>query len=152
MVRICSVCQYSLTGVLDNEGIAVILCEPELEHKYRTLAQGNTTLESSLHQNLAEHLNSEIALGTISTVENAKEWLRNSFLFRRIQKNPHHYAIGKNENQTWEEKVDEIVMQSILNLRDTQLIAYIERDRRLSSTEDGDIMSKVGEFKLCDAL
>jgi ATP-dependent DNA helicase HFM1/MER3 len=108
-------------------------------------------LESSLHQNLAEHLNSEIALGTISTVENAKDWLRNSFLFRRIQKNPHHYAIGKNENQTWEEKVDEIVMQSILNLRDTQLIAYIERDGGLSSTEYGDIMSKVGVFKLCDA-
>ena len=85
-------------------------------------------------------------------MESAKDWLRNSFLFRRIQKNPHHYDIGKNENQTWEEKVDEIVMQSILSLRDTQLIAYIERDGRLSSTEYGDVMSKVREFKLCGAL
>ncbi|KAI9571366.1 DEAD-domain-containing protein [Boletus coccyginus] len=126
----------------DDEGTAIVLCEPELEHKYRTLAQGNTTLESSLHQNLAEHLNSEIGLGTISSVENAKDWLRHSFLFRRIQKNPRHYDIGKDENQTWEEKVDEIVMQSIHSLRDTQLIAYIEGDGKLSSTEYGDVMSK----------
>lgn len=143
-----STCLYSLTGYLDDEGVAIILCEPELEHKYRTLAQGNTALESSLHQNLAEHLNSEIGLGTISTVENAKDWLRHSFLFRRIQKNPHHYDIGKNENQTWKEKVDEIVMQSILGLRDTQLIEYTERDGKLSSTEYGDVMSKVGELEL----
>ncbi|KAG6376315.1 DEAD-domain-containing protein [Boletus reticuloceps] len=127
---------------VNDEGIALILCEPELEHKYRTLAQGNTALESSLHQNLAEHLNSEIGLGTISTVENAKDWLRRSFFFRRIQKNPHHYDIGKNEGQTWREKVDEIVMQSIHSLRDTKLIEYTERDGRLSSTEYGDVMSK----------
>lgn len=91
-------------------------------------------------------------MGTISSVENAKDWLRRSFLFRRIQKNPRHYEIGKNENQTWKEKVDEIVMQSILSLRDTQLIAYNEKDRRLSSTEYGDVMSKVGVFRFCDVL
>lgn len=129
--------------LLDNEGIAIILCEPELEHKYRTLAQGNTTLESSLHRNLAEHINSEIGLGTISNVENAKEWLRHSFLFRRIQKNPRHYDIGKYEKQTWEENIDEIVTQSILSLRDSQLVTYNEGDGRLSTTEYGDIMSKV---------
>lgn len=147
-----TVCPYSLTCVLDDEGTAIILCEPELELKYRALTQGNTTLESSLHQNLAEHLNSEIGLGTISTVESAEGWLRHSFLFRRIQKNPRHYDIGKNENQTWKEKVDEIVMQSIFSLRNTQLIEYTEKDGKLSSTEYGDIMSKVGVFKLCDNL
>ncbi|KAF8844441.1 P-loop containing nucleoside triphosphate hydrolase protein [Paxillus ammoniavirescens] len=127
----------------DDEGVAIILCETGLEHKYRALAQGTTTLESSLHQNLAEHLNSEISLGTISNVETAKDWLRRSFLFRRIQKNPRHYDIGKDEKQTWQEKIDEIVMQSILNLRETQLIASTDRDGELCSTEYGDIMSKV---------
>ncbi|KAF9227710.1 P-loop containing nucleoside triphosphate hydrolase protein [Gyrodon lividus] len=126
----------------DDEGVAIILCETDLEHKYRALAQGTTTLESSLHQHLAEHLNSEISLGTISNVETAKDWLRCSFLFRRIQKNPRHYDIGKDDNQTWQEKIDEIVMQSILSLRETQLIAYTEMDGELCSTEYGDVMSK----------
>jgi len=45
-------------------------------------------------------------------------------------------------------------MQSIHSLRDTQLIAYTEEDGRLSSTEYGDVMSKVGasNLNLCDAL
>lgn len=38
-------------------------------------------------------------------------------------------------------------MESILSLRDTQLIAYNEREGGLSSTEYGDVMSKVGVFK-----
>ncbi|EGN95664.1 hypothetical protein SERLA73DRAFT_76746 [Serpula lacrymans var. lacrymans S7.3] len=52
----------------DTEGVAVILCEAELEHKYRALVQGTTNLESSLHLNLTEHLNSEIGLGTIANI------------------------------------------------------------------------------------
>ncbi|KAH7889514.1 hypothetical protein F5I97DRAFT_1994977 [Phlebopus sp. FC_14] len=126
----------------DAEGIAIILCETELEHKYRALAQGTTTLESRLHENLTEHLNSEIGLGTISNVETAKDWIRRSFLFRRIQKNPQHYDIGKEETQTWQEKIDEVVIQSIYSLRETRLITFSERDGGLCSTEYGDIMSK----------
>ena len=131
---------------LDKDGIAIILCEAELETKYKALIQGNTVLESSLHTNISEHLNSEIGLGTITNVASAKQWLRGSFLFQRIQKNPQHYALGKGDNQTWEERVDDLVMQSIDKLRETQLIEVGGEGReadKLSSTEYGDIMSKV---------
>lgn len=43
-------------------------------------------------------------------------------------------------------------MQGIISLRDTQLIAYNEKDGKLSSTEYGDVMSKVRVFRLCDVL
>jgi ATP-dependent DNA helicase HFM1/MER3 len=133
--------------VADKEGIAIILCETELEQKYRELVQGKTIVESSLHTNLSEHINSEIGLGTITNVRSAKEWLRSSFLFQRIQKNPAHYALGKGENQSWEERVDDMVMQSVEKLRDTKLIAEAQagdKSGALASTEFGDIMSKVG--------
>ncbi|KAJ6618834.1 Sec63 Brl domain-containing protein [Mycena sp. CBHHK59/15] len=129
----------------DKEGIAIILCETELEGKYRELVQGKTILESCLHTNLSEHINSEIGLGTITNIRSAKEWLRNSFLFQRIQKNPVHYALGKDADQSWEDRVDDMVMQSVAKLRETDLIAGAEaRDTSgaLSSTEFGDIMSK----------
>ncbi|KAF8205795.1 hypothetical protein K438DRAFT_2014648 [Mycena galopus ATCC 62051] len=129
----------------DKDGIAIILCETELEQKYRELVQGKTIVESSLHTNLSEHINSEIGLGTITNVRSAKEWLRSSFLFQRIQKNPAHYALGKGENQSWEERVDDMVMQSVEKLRDTQLIAEAQvgdKTGALVSTEFGDIMSK----------
>jgi len=111
------------------------------------LIQGNTVLESSLHTNISEHLNSEIGLGTITNVASAKQWLRGSFLFQRIRKNPQHYALGKGDSQTWEERVDDLVMQSIDKLQETQLIEVGAEGRgtdKLSSTEYGDIMSKVG--------
>ncbi|KAJ8469377.1 hypothetical protein ONZ45_g16911 [Pleurotus djamor] len=130
----------------DKDGIAIILCETELEDKYRALAQGQTVLESSLHSNLSEHLNSEIALGTITNLDSAKTWLRGSFLFQRIKQNPNYYSLGKEDDQTWEQRVDDLVMQSIERLQETQLVEYDAWNSRggggLASTDYGDIMSK----------
>ena len=129
----------------DKDGVAIILCENELEQKYKSLVQGRTVLESSLHLNLSEHLNSEIGLGTIFDVDSAKKWLHSSFFSRRIQKNPRHYSLGKEDNQSWEDRVDDLVMQSITNLQKTELVKYAAGgDAGLRSTEYGDIMSKVG--------
>lgn len=123
------------------------MCEAQLESKYRELAQGRTVLESSLHLNLAEHLNSEIGLGTISNIALAKKWLRSSFLFQRIQRNPSHYAIATGENYTT--IVDGLVLESIQQLERTQLVqtdSKISGD--LSSTQFGEIMSKVNHLFL----
>ncbi|KAI0748557.1 Sec63 Brl domain-containing protein [Daedaleopsis nitida] len=125
----------------DKEGVAVIMCEQELEAKYKALAQGQTVLESSLHLSLAEHLNSEIALGTITDMETAKEWLHNSFLYRRLQKNPGHYDVKKEGNRTWEERMDDLVTHSVLALQQAQMVDQ-DNDNVLSSTDYGDIMSK----------
>lgn len=138
---------YSYT---DKDGIGIIMCEQELVNKYETLAQGQTVLESSLHCNLAEHLNSEIGLGTITNITAAKDWLKNSFLFRRITKNPNHYSLGKGHDQTWEQRVDDLVMHSIMKLKDTELIEYADdgSSEWLSSTDYGDIMSKVRPLRI----
>ncbi|KAH9950191.1 P-loop containing nucleoside triphosphate hydrolase protein [Amylocystis lapponica] len=127
----------------DKEGVAIIMCETELEEKYKNLVQGRTQLESSLHLNLSEHINSEIGLGTITNLESAKDWLRNSFLFQRIQKNPKHYAIGKENDQTWQDRIDVMVTQSVSKLQETQLVTNTEEtDGSFASTDFGDIMSK----------
>lgn len=113
-------------------------------HKYQALVQGTTVLESCLHLNLTEHINSEIGLGTIRDVDSAKRWLHNSFLFQRIKQNPRHYAIGKEGNQSWEERIDDMVTESIKKLQEGQLVVVPDKgDSALSSTEYGEIMSKV---------
>ncbi|KII88121.1 hypothetical protein PLICRDRAFT_698570 [Plicaturopsis crispa FD-325 SS-3] len=130
----------------DKEGVAIILCEAELEGKYKALTHGKTILESTLHHTLSEHLNSEIGLGTITSLASAKTWLRESFLFQRIQKNPGHYAMGREEGQTWEERVDGLVLDSVGRLREAELVEFAgvdeEGEGELGSTEYGDIMSK----------
>lgn len=121
------------------------MCESSLEAKYTALVQGHTVLESCLHTNLSEHLNSEIGLGTIDNISSAKAWLKKSFLFQRIKQNPNYYALGKNDNQTWEERVDDLVMQSVEKLKQTKLVEHRGDSARgdLGSTDFGDIMSKV---------
>lgn len=119
------------------------MCEQELETKYRTLAQGQTVLESSLHLSLSEHLNSEIALGTITNMDTAKAWLHNSFLYRRMRKNPSHYDMKKEGNKSWEESMDELVTQSVATLKQAEMVIQDDESDALSSTEYGDIMSKV---------
>jgi len=119
------------------------MCEVELEQKYKALVQGKTILESTLHINLAEHLNSEIGLGTITDVNTAKDWLRASFLYQRMQHNPGYYALELDDKKTVRESVDDLVMQSIAQLEKTKLVNHGGSNGKLSSTEFGEIMSKV---------
>lgn len=119
------------------------MCEQELEAKYKALAQGQSVLESSLHRSLPEHLNSEIALGTITNMVNARKWLHSSFLYQRIQKNPAHYDMRREGNRTWEDSIDELVTQSVSTLKGAEMVNHDAEDDQLSSTDYGDIMSKV---------
>ena len=130
----------------DREGVAIIMCESTLENKYRALGQSQTTLESFLHTNLAEHLNSEIGLGTIRNMETAKEWIRHSFMFRRLAQNPHRYMPNE---QPWKDGLDDMISKCLDDLRDAQLLTYVdERSKELRSTEFGEIMSKVRSLKI----
>lgn len=129
-------------GGLDKDGIAIIMCEPQLVSKYQALTQGKTVLESSLHHNMLEHLNSEIALGTITNLQSAKSWLHNSFLYQRLRKNPSHYALHQDTSKNWHERLEDIVLQNVGRLEATQLVCRTEDDQ-IQPTDYGDIMSKV---------
>jgi ATP-dependent DNA helicase HFM1/MER3 len=131
---------------LDKEGVAIIMCESALESKYRALGHGQTVLESSLHTNLAEHLNSEIGLGTINNMETAKEWIRHSFMFRRFTRAPRRYMT---QEQPWKDGLDSMISKCIDDLKDAELLTSVEgRPGTLRSTEFGEIMSKVRTLKL----
>ena len=41
---------------------------------------------------MAEHLNAEIALHSITDISIAMEWLKATFLYQRVFKNPKHYG------------------------------------------------------------
>eukprot|EP00049_Salpingoeca_infusionum_P009351 m.155713 g.155713 ORF g.155713 m.155713 type:complete len:120 (+) comp14311_c0_seq18:1836-2195(+) len=49
----------------DTHGVALILTRQSSKAKYESLLNGMQPIESSLHLQLVEHLNAEIALGTI---------------------------------------------------------------------------------------
>ncbi|EJD53129.1 P-loop containing nucleoside triphosphate hydrolase protein, partial [Auricularia subglabra TFB-10046 SS5] len=127
----------------DKDGIVIIMTSTLDESKYHNLVGGQTNLESFLHHNLAEHINSEVGLGTITNVDGAKTWLQNSFFYQRIQKNPAHYRLDKASTQTWSQRLEELVVASLDDLKTTGLVSQEAEDpHKLVATEFGDIMSK----------
>lgn len=106
------------------------------------LGAGLTTLESSLHKSLPEHLNSEIVLGAIKDIETARVWLRSTFLFQRIQRNPPYYGITKNNaDQSWEKRFDELVEDALATLESNQLLTKDDTGS-LNPTAFGNIASR----------
>jgi len=56
--------------------------------RYQSLAHGAEVLESQLKKQLAEYLNAEVVLLTVTDVASASAWLRDSFLYVRVSPPP----------------------------------------------------------------
>lgn len=77
----------------DNEGIAQVLCHEPKKGFYRKFLYEPFPVESALHKQLHVHMNAEIVSGTISTRQDAVDYLTWTFLFRRLVKNPSFYGL-----------------------------------------------------------
>jgi len=59
-------------------------------NRYQNLMAGAEEVESCLGSSFAEHLNAEIVLKTISTLDQAVEWLHTTFLYIRVRMDIFH--------------------------------------------------------------
>ncbi|KAK1759841.1 P-loop containing nucleoside triphosphate hydrolase protein [Echria macrotheca] len=127
----------------DTTATAVILTRLSNKARYDRMVSGQETLESTLHQSLIEHINSEVCLETIRDLQSAKTWLRGTFLSVRLRRNPNHYRMTRSSNSSsppiFDEKLEEICEQNIKLLQRSQLITT---EPRFSSTDYGRAMSR----------
>lgn len=86
------ICFYHLHQCSIHVIYAYIYLFIYLQRKYENLVSGTLPIESHLHQQLIEHLNSEIVLNTITTMDAARQWLKTTFFYIRARKNPHLYG------------------------------------------------------------
>ncbi|KAG9290860.1 hypothetical protein G9A89_011010 [Geosiphon pyriformis] len=122
----------------DDSGVAVIMTSHNMKSKYENLVSGTEVLESSLHENLTEHLNAEISLGTIDNVQKTMQWLRSTFLYVRIKLNPTFYKLEGDEHRNFNfEKQLEV---SIFYLAETEICA-----KDLDLLNESDLISKNGD-------
>jgi len=112
-------------------------------------------IESSLHTSLKEHLNVEIVLNTITNISEAITWLKSTFLYARILKNPKYYGININPpsngelNSNFESRIDqylnELSKKNLRALMDVNLIEEcdLENSRsQLKATLNGHLMAR----------
>lgn len=124
-----------------NSAVAVVLTRAGQKRHYEEMGSSQQILESTLHQNLTEHLNSEINLGTFQDIQNAKSWLKGTFLAVRLCQRPSYYKLTESGPNTaaLDEILEEICKEDISKLREACLITSGETFR---STDYGRAMSK----------
>lgn len=124
----------------DRSATAIILTRREKVERYERMVSGMEKLESKLHLNLVEHLNSEVGLGTIQTLDTAKKWIDGTFLNVRMRQNPDKYTLkGSDTGANADESLQQWCERDIRTLQQHRLIT--EGDR-FKCTEYGNAMSR----------
>jgi len=75
----------------DTEAKAVIMVHEPKKNFYRRFIYEPFPVESSLHEQLTDHLNAEIVARTIKTREEAIDYVTWTYFFRRLTANPAYY-------------------------------------------------------------
>lgn len=119
----------------DTSAVAVVMVEERKKNFYRKFLYSPFPLESSLHTQLGDHLNAEIANGAIRTVKDATEFLSWTYLFRRVSTNPSFYMTNTKQSPA----------QYISQLLRTQL-DELESSHCIVQTTEGVFPTKVGQI------
>ncbi|KAH0833684.1 hypothetical protein AYO21_04430 [Fonsecaea monophora] len=124
----------------ETSACAVILTRKDKVAHYEKMVSGEEMLESCLHQNLIEHLNAELVLGTVHDVTTAKQWLESTFFYVRLEKNPSHYQFREGvKESTRDELLEQLCKNDVAMLLDAGLVA---QNTRLTSTVFGEAMAR----------
>ncbi|KYQ56449.1 Activating signal cointegrator 1 complex subunit 3 [Trachymyrmex zeteki] len=128
----------------DKSGHAVIITSHSKLSHYLSLLTNQIPIESSFVTYLVDNLNAEIALGTISNVTEAVEWLSYTYLFLRMKLNFQAYGMVYQDlmNDTnLEKKRKELIDVAAKALDKAQMIRYDARTGDLNATDLGRIAS-----------
>ena len=124
----------------DKSGHGIIITSHDKLAHYLSLLTNQFPIESNFVSQLADNLNAEISLGTVSNVEEAIVWLSYTYLYVRMRKNPQVYGIKYQElreDNTLIAKRRAIINDAAKNLDRARMIIYDESNGIMSSVELG---------------
>ncbi|KAK8302140.1 hypothetical protein V6Z12_D04G068100 [Gossypium hirsutum] len=127
----------------EDTGMVIIMTRRETVHLYENLLNGCEMVESQLLSCLTEHLTAEIVQLTISDITKAIEWMKCSYLYVRMKKNPGNYAVKKGIRREQVEKhMQEICVQNVNELSCHQMVQTDQEGFALKPQEPGRLMTK----------
>eukprot|EP00268_Persea_americana_P044332 TRINITY_DN4480_c0_g1_i11.p1 TRINITY_DN4480_c0_g1~~TRINITY_DN4480_c0_g1_i11.p1 ORF type:complete len:1021 (+),score=205.13 TRINITY_DN4480_c0_g1_i11:1226-4288(+) len=126
----------------EDTGTVIIMTRKETVHLYENLLNGCEMVESQLLSCTTEHLNAEIVQLTVSDITLAIEWLKCSYLYVRIKKNPEYYGVKKGiPSERLEKHMQEICVQKVNELSSFGMIWTDEYGFLLKPLEPGQLMT-----------
>jgi len=125
----------------DDRGIAYIMAQSEKRDFYQRFLYEPFPVESSLHKHLEDHINAEIAGGTIKSFQDCMNYISKTYFYTRLVKNPIYYGASQSKSaDAVNEFLGKLVSEILNNLQAAGCIRVGEK-YSIKSTELGDIAS-----------
>lgn len=131
--------QFQATGI----GF-ICTTHDKLDHYLSAVTQ-QQPIESKFSRKLVDNLNAEVALGTVTSVPEAVQWLGYSYLFVRMQRSPLTYGIDWAEIRDDPQLVQrrrKLVVDAARVLQKSQMIIFNEKTEELRAKDVGRIASQ----------
>ena len=131
--------QFQATGI----GF-ICTTQDKLPHYLSAVTQ-QQPIESRFSRKLVDNLNAEISLGTVTSIQEAVQWVGYSYLFVRMQRNPLTYGIDWSEirdDPQLVQKRRELVINAARVLQKSQMIIFNETTEELRAKDVGRIASQ----------
>lgn len=106
----------------DTSAVAVIMVEESKKSFYKKFLYEPFPVESSLKEFLHDHINAEITSGTISSKQDAVDYLTWTYFFRRLLKNPSFYQLEDTTVESLNEYLSDLIDHTLRDLELAQCI------------------------------
>jgi antiviral helicase SLH1 len=97
-----------------------------------------------MEKRLIDNLNAEISLGTVTTIDEAVQWLGYTYLYVRMRREPHKYGVDQKtlaDDPYLGQRRRELVIAAAKKLHALQMIIYDSRTGGFMSKDLGRIAS-----------
>eukprot|EP00485_Elphidium_margaritaceum_P012587 CAMPEP_0202691912 /NCGR_PEP_ID=MMETSP1385-20130828/6470_1 /ASSEMBLY_ACC=CAM_ASM_000861 /TAXON_ID=933848 /ORGANISM="Elphidium margaritaceum" /LENGTH=2422 /DNA_ID=CAMNT_0049347375 /DNA_START=646 /DNA_END=7914 /DNA_ORIENTATION=- len=147
-------CELSMLDILQMFGRAgrpdtgdafgeayLITTHPQLKY-YMPLLHDQLPIESQLVHRLPDCLNAEIVLGSVSSIKEAVDWLRYTFLYVRMRRAPHTYQVESGGSAHVTQRLIDLAHSALLKLHKCGVVHYDDKSGVVDSTPLG----RIGSF------
>eukprot|EP00172_Hildenbrandia_rubra_P001427 Plantae.Rhodophyta-Hildenbrandia_rubra.ctg19755.p1 GENE.Plantae.Rhodophyta-Hildenbrandia_rubra.ctg19755~~Plantae.Rhodophyta-Hildenbrandia_rubra.ctg19755.p1 ORF type:complete len:1383 (+),score=291.93 Plantae.Rhodophyta-Hildenbrandia_rubra.ctg19755:620-4768(+) len=128
----------------DSYGEGFIITTKSSVLFYLTLLNEQLPIESQLISRLCDSLNSEVAIGSVDSIQEGVRWLGYTYLCVRMIRNPSLYGVNEGEvkvDRTLKRRRAELIHAAALLLDRHGLVSYDQSSRQLTGTHLGRIAS-----------
>ncbi|KIR59260.1 RNA helicase [Cryptococcus bacillisporus CA1873] len=128
-----------------TSGVGFICTTHDKVDHYVTAVMSQTPIESKFIPGMTDALNAEVALGTITNVQEAMQWLSYTYLFVRMKKNPWVYAMAHDvtkDDPQLGNKRNELIVQAARLLQKARMVRYDDLANTFGITDLGRIAAK----------
>lgn len=128
----------------EDKGVGYILTSHDKLAHYISAVTHQFPIESTFSSNMADNLNAEISLGTVTNMEEAIRWLSYTYMYVRMKKNPFHYGLTWKEigdDSTLVQRRRDLIKLAAKVLHKAQMIVFDEKTGYLTPKNLGRIAS-----------